>query len=385
MGSQNVLLVDTNRGSYPLLKTLERNGYQVTTVGRDYHAPLASLSHNYIQADYTEYPVLQSIVEEGSYDAIIPGCTDASYLACASLRKYIDRGIDDHETIHKIINKKSLRSFVKSIGLAQPNELSLADAVDVHSVLIKPVDSFSGSGIIKIEHPSISALKDAIEQSQMHSPSREVILEEFIEGQLYSHSAFLVDNRVTVDFFVKEDCSDFPYAVDTSCLDLEIPVSVRQQVRMDILKLANDLQLVDGLVHTQFILRNQTAYIIEMTRRHPGDLYGLLIQYSTGVDYSTHYLNTFLSRQCKPAAIDNMNPYVIRHTITAGLGRDLWGIAFTHRTTIRHWVPLASAGSQLSSAPQGRVAIMFCESNSEHEHERTYDMLKSRKFYSFKD
>lgn len=381
----NILLVDTNRGSYPLLKTLEANGYNVTTVGSDSSAPLARLSRRYIEADYTNQATLQAIVDEGSYLAIIPGCTDASYLACAALINHSKKGIDKEDAIFKVFNKQGLRDLAKNLGISQPSELSEIDAINSQGILIKPVDSFSGAGIIKLDKPSRSSLQAGIERARKMSPSNEIIIEDFVEGQLYSHSAFLKKQEIERDFFVKEDCSDYPYSVDTSCLAQDLSITPIKQVRRDVARLASELQLKDGLLHTQFILRNETAYIIEMTRRHPGDLYGLLIQYSTGIDYSAHYLNAFLPDPCKDNVIESKNPYIIRHTITAGSGVNLWSLAFKHKALIRQWIPLANVGTHLSAAPQGRAAIVFFEQHSKEELEEVYKLLTSRMLYTFLD
>ncbi len=381
--SKRVLLVDTNRGSYPLLKTLEQNGYHVTTVGSDENAPLAKLTKHYINADYTDPTTLQAIVDSGCYSAVIPGCTDASYHACASLTSRINKGIDTQETIARILNKKGLRGTIKELGMPQPEELSEADAFNHQCILIKPVDSFSGSGISRLVRPSEFSLQSAIERAREVSPSRQFVIEEFIEGQLYSHSAFLEKQKITQDFFVQEDCSDYEYAVDTSRLAQNLSLDTKQIVRNSIDRLANRLQLNDGLVHTQFILKDGLAYIIEMTRRHPGDLYGLLIQHATGIDYSAHYLNAFLPEYCEFDSSLDASPYIIRHTVTAGYGLDLWSLAFKHEVFIRQWIPLASAGTYISKAPQGRVAIVFFEQKNLKEQNELYDLLTKRLLYKF--
>lgn len=385
MKERNVLLVDTNRGAYPLLKTLEANGCNVTTIGSDSSAPLAKLCKSYIQADYTDKAVLQAIAEKGKYWAIIPGCTDASYHACASLSNCSRIGIDHADAIAKIFNKQGLRRLAMSIGIPQPSELSEAEALQSETILIKPVDSYSGAGIIKLDRPSRLELQAAIVQAREASPSQEVLIEEYINGQLYSHSAFMEEQVVKNDFFVKEDCIDFSYAVDTSCLAQDLSLDIQQQVRDSIERLAIKLQLRDGLLHTQFILRDDAAYVIEMTRRHPGDLYSMLIQYSTGFNYPAEYINAFLPTPIRSWSPDQEKRFIIRHTVTAGSGRDLWGLRFNLPVKINNLIPLAKAGDKLDKAPKGRAAILFLESSSKGEHEEIYRNIISKKLYSFED
>lgn len=380
--ARDVLLVDTNRGSYPLWSTLTANGYNVTVVGGDPEAALARLCTSYIQADYADSRVLASIVASNSYVAVIPGCTDASYLACAGLPEWVNRGMDRPDAVRGIFNKQALRDLAGRLGILQPLELSLETALQAEQVLIKPVDGFSGAGIIKLQKPSAESLRDGLAVAAKRSPTGRALIEEFVVGRLYSHSAFLCDQEVAQDFFVQEDCVDYPYAVDTSCIALDLSEDVKQQMRSSVQRLAKHLQLVDGLFHSQFLVRDSQAYLLEITRRHPGDLYGLLIQHATGFDYATRYLNGFLPEPIQPRDVQQELRPIVRHTITAGPGQDLWSLRFHVPVMIRQWVPLAVAGDNLAAAPQGRVGIVFLESETPEEHLCTYLRILNRQLYS---
>ncbi len=273
--------------------------------------------------------------------------------------------------------------MARELGILQPSELSSTEALKCDAILVKPVDSFSGAGITKIKSPTNDAIDEALVAAQESSPSGRVLIEEFVEGQLYSHSAFLVNQAISHEFFVQEDCIDYPYAVDTSCIALDLAHSVKHQVRSDIQRLAHHLQLVDGLLHSQFLVRDGQAYLLEITRRHPGDLYGLLIQHATGFDYAARYLNGFLPEPIQPHDVQQELRPIIRHTITAGPGCELWSLRFHEPVKILQWVPLAVAGDYLAAAPQGRAAIVFLESETTKDHQALYGRLLNRELYSF--
>ena len=51
-------------------------------------------------------------------------------------------------------------------------------------------------------------------------------------------------------------------------------------------RIARELNLVDGILHIQYIERpDGTPVIIEICRRAPGDLYIKFVKYATGIDY----------------------------------------------------------------------------------------------------
>ena len=378
-----ILLVDTNRGSHPLWRTLREHELNVSVVGANSDSPLAKLSHSYIEANYAERTTLETLITTNKYNAIIPGCTDASYLACASLPDGPPKGVDTPAVVQQLFEKQALRQLATELSINQPALLSLDNALKCEAVLVKPVDGFSGGGITQIKRPTLDALEHALAVAQKFSPSGQVLIEEFVEGQLYSHSAIIVNRAISHDFFVQEDCIDYPYAVDTSCIALDLEDSVKHQVRADMQRLAHHLQLVDGLLHSQFLVRDGQAYLLEITRRHPGDLYGLLIQHATGFDYAARYLNGFLPEPIQPHDVQQELRPIIRHTITAGPGCDLWSLRFHEPVKIFRWIPLAVAGDHLAAAPQGRAAIIFLESETTKDHHSLYARLLKRELYSF--
>lgn len=216
------------------------------------------------------------------------------------------------------------------------------------------------------------------------SGTSRALIEEYVSGQLYSHSAFLKAGKIVADFFVREDCSATPFAVDTSYVTNEISTTMRCELRTQIELFSRELALVDGLVHTQFISHSERFWIIEMTRRCPGDIYSLLIKFSTGYPYATSYAAPFLGEAAMPAfPASGHNEYIIRHTVTARDGTNLWGLRFHQPVNIRLWVPLATAGDNLTPSPVGRAAIFFLHSASEAEHHALYASLLAGTLYSF--
>ena len=378
-----ILLVDTNRGSYPLWRALAEQERRVSVVGADPDAPLAKLSSNYIKANYSDAKRMAEIVRNQPYVAIVPGCTDASYLACATLPGGPPKGVDSPEVAQQLFQKRSLRQLADELGIRQPAQLTETQALSAPCVIVKPVDGFSGAGITKLVEPTDEALQLAKATARKHSHTGQVLLEEYLEGQLYSHSAFIAKQKIVQDFFVQESCIDYPYAVDTSCVAHNLVKSATDELRSNLYKIAHHLDLVDGLIHTQFILRGGEAYLIEITRRHPGDLYGLLIQYSTGFDYAAQYLNAYLPKPIKHQDLHHGSKFIVRHTITAGTGCNFWSLKFKVPVLIRQWIQLAKAGDKLEAAPKGRAAIAFFETKDQESCARLYKQLAQREIYSF--
>lgn len=377
-----VLLVDTNRAAVPIYLSLERWGHEVWVTGNNPSEPLAKICPRYIRMDYSNLDALNELIKKHKFHALVPGCTDVSYQACAAVGRGRFSGIDTVEATRSLVNKAEFRKLARQLGISVPKEVGLDEAAGLGSVIVKPMDSYSGRGIEVLRHPRRARLEKALKVARSYSKTKGALIEEFVTGQLYSHSAFLQAGKVLIDFVVREDGVAHPFAVDTSCLATSFPRAIRLSLRKDVERLSKKLSLVDGLVHTQFIYHARRYWVIEMTRRCPGDLYSLLIEYSTGFSYAAAYAAPFVRR--KLPRNSGRQKFVIRHTACPKTGdRPFWGVSFREEVKMHHFIPLATLGERLPSGPLGRAALMFLAFPSQTKQTRSYDKLLQRKLYDF--
>jgi biotin carboxylase len=378
------LLVDTNRAAYPIYQALRGLGHDVSVVGGKATETLAKLCPSYIALDYSDIKRLGELVKGRAFDYLVPGCTDVSYTACAAVNRGRFSGLDSPETTRRINDKAAFRQVAGELGLCVPRVLSETEAARAPAVIVKPADAFSGRGIQVLRNPTPPVVGSALADARAASKTGQALVEEFVDGQLYSHSAFVRRGKIVADFFVREDCSTSPFAVDISYVADELPIEMQRGLRKQVEALAVGLDLVDGLVHTQFIAREGGRWLIEVTRRCPGDIYALLIELSTGYPYAASYAAPFLGGHAQrgPASA-NVREHIIRHTVTATEGSALWGLRFNRPVDIRLWVPLATAGDMLAPSPAGRAAIIFFRAASKSDRDALYGELLAGALYSF--
>ena len=378
------LLVDTNRAAYPIYQALCGLGHEVSLVGGKATETLAKLSPSYIPLDYSDVDRLSALVDERGFDYVVPGCTDVSYIVCAAINRGRYPGLDTPEATHRINDKEGFRRAAVELGLSVPRVLSDAEAGSAPVVIVKPTDAYSGRGVQVLREPNPSAIESALMAARAASKTGRALVEEFVSGQLHSHSAFLRGGRIVADFFVREDCTTSPFAVDVSSVTEDIPPAMQNELREQVEALATGLDLVDGLVHTQFIMRDGCFWIIEVTRRCPGDIYSLLIEFSTGYPYAASYAAPFVGRAAQSkSSSGSRREWIIPHTVTAREGTTLWGLRFHRSVDIRLWVPLATAGDILAPSPAGRAAIIFFRAASKADHESLHEALLAGMLYSF--
>ena len=380
-----VLLVDTNFSAVPIYQALCELGHDVHVVGGYPEDCLAKSVSNYWNIDYSDTVALADLVEKEAFNFIVPGCTDRSYASCVAVSDGRSQGrFPGLDTLHAedtINNKANFRVIGKQLGLSMPQVQELAAGVLRLPLIVKPVDAFSGKGITVIQSQDIDALSDAIQTACTASRQGKYLLEDFVAGQLHSHSAFICNEKIIHDFVVQEDGTVNPFVVDTSRVIFGLSDDVLQTLRASVEALASALHLSDGLLHTQFILENDCIWLIEMTRRCPGDLYSQLIELSTGFPYAKYYVLPFLDVKLnKDVQLETSIP-IMRHTLTVDLDSIFGFIHFNQQITIERWIALSLVGDQLKPSPASRVGIVFAKAKDDADLEFLYQKTLRRELY----
>jgi len=380
---KKIFLLDTNISSMPIHNALIDAGNQVFVVGGNPKDYLAKISENYINQDYSNLAEIEKLINFHNIDYVIPGCNDFSYEICAKLN-FINNKIiiDKPDIVKKINNKKAFKEFATETGLPVPKLFTSKSQNLTWPLIVKPVDAYSGRGVTVLQKNEEELLDDAINAAKEFSKCGEIVIEEFVEGQLYSHSAFIKSKSIVVDFIVEEYGTTNPFAVDTSRVIYNFSRKMLLEIRQSINKLSSDLNLVDGLVHTQFIKKNNKFWIIEITRRCPGDLYSKLIELSTGFKYAEVYASFFFKGEV-PLQTEHMQAnHILRHTISKKNDGYFSNLKFDLEIKIEHLVILNTSGDWVKLSPFGRIGIVFISAQSEAALLTIFDSTLKRKLYT---
>lgn len=376
-----VLLVDTNFSSGPIYRELLAMGHDVHVVGNNPGDYLAKVSPNYWKLDYADTDALATLIDQQGYEFLVPGCTDRSYLSCVAVGAGRFPGLDRADACDAIFNKANFRRLVERLGLPAPACLAPDELPARWPVIVKPVDAFSGKGITVLRVGDAQGFRQAIATARAASRGGEHLVETFVEGQLYSHSAFLLDGRVAQDFLVQENSTANPFVVDTSRIVAEVPAGMLEQLHHCAESIATELGLVDGLLHTQFIGADNALWLIETTRRCPGDLYSQLIELTTNYPYARSYVQPFLGDSIDGNLGELRCDPIMRHTITLRAAQSFAFLHFKTALRIERWIPLSLVGDQLQPSPQGRIGVLFCRAADAQDLDHLYKMTLDRNLY----
>lgn len=363
-----VLCVGSSFSAIPIFYILKKYGFNVAVCGNQKNDPCHLHADKSFYIDYSNKKELLELVERESFEYIVPTCNDYSYIAAAYVaeRKGYP-GFDKTKIVSLLHTKNKFRQYTEDFNISAPksfrlDSISNLEKIDLdYPVIVKPINVFSGRGISKVY--SKNNLISSIQRAVLESDSKSVVIEEFKNGTLHSHSAFIKDGRIFKDFFVDEYCTVYPYQVNCSNYPSKLGSKIRELVRKDIEKIIKTLDLTNGLLHTQFIYDDNQSdiWIIECMRRAPGDLYGKLIERATGFDYFDTYVRSFIGKEIILPYTAEYEKFYGRHTISVSEPSCYYSYINAIPGKNIETVMLKSSGMMVKQAPYDKLAIIFSE------------------------
>jgi formate-dependent phosphoribosylglycinamide formyltransferase (GAR transformylase) len=373
---KKVLLVGSSFNVMPLMKVLKNTNAEIVVCGAYKNDPLHQYSDDSIYADYSIKEELLNVVQNNHFDAIIPTCNDYSYISCSWVASQIGfSGFEPYEITKTIHEKDDFRKFCNLNNIKSPQMFSDESLITENNfpLIIKPIDSFSGKGI-SIAQTS-KELDTAIEKAKRASRTNNIIIEEFKQGTLHAITVFIENGNAKLNFVTDEFCSVYPYQVNSTCMSF-LPEDMKENVFQEIEKIIRLLNLESGLMHVQFLVDGHDFWIIECTRRAPGDLYGKLIKLTTGIDYDELYVNNFLGKHGVPKNEYTIQKIMSKHTLTTNLEGVIESITFNIPCK-NTFIPLKNSCDVIKSAPYDRAGIVFSEYTTNEELKKTIPEIQN--------
>lgn len=324
MIKKKILIVGGSHNEIPLIKAaIELNLYVITTGNQP-----QGLGHQYSDefhlVDYSDNEAIYNLAKTLQIDFICFGAHDLSIFSTVyTASKLGFKTFDNYNTTEIIHHKDKFKVFAQKHNLLTPKAYMFKtehEAIEfaMHfpmPFIIKPIDMGGGKGI-----EVIYAQKDipsAIQNAFQYSQNKRIIIEEFFEGKLHSFSTFIQDQKVVFHYADDEyECKDNPFGVCTSTS----PASHFEDIKDTLLEQSNTLakllNLKDGLLHMQYLQKNNNVTIVEYTRRLPGDMYNIPVEKSTGIEYAKNIIRFACGYPVK-IYFKPQRKFVSRHCIMA--------------------------------------------------------------------
>ena len=291
---KRLFILNGSHSEVTLIQEAKKLGYHVTTLGNCPELYGHRFSDAYINIDYSDKESVLQAANEKKIDAVISCANDFGIITASYVGERLGlAGHDPYDTTVLLHQKDLFKKFAMEKGLRVPQSRTFSDmdsAKDAgetleYPVIVKPVDLTGGKGVSRADNEK--EYLSAIENAFLRSRKKVIIVEQFIEGTYHSFSTFLVNQKVVGCFSDNEYSYVYRYFVDTSGGPADGVDKVKDLLIGQAETIAEELKLVDGVFHMQYVMdKKGNPYIMDITRRCSGDIYPEPVEHSTGIPWS---------------------------------------------------------------------------------------------------
>ena len=290
---KRLLILGGGHAEIPLIQAAQALGWYVITTGND----RKGLGHPYadrnVFADFSDKNAMLELARNENVQAICSGCNDFALLSTVYVCEKLGLpGHDSYAISLEIHHKDKYRALATRLSIPTPRALVIKKGDDFDAaiaqlsfpIIVKPVDLTGGKGIHRVANAEEAreAYKDACSRTRQD----HIVVEEFVQGTNHGFSAMLVKGKVAFAFADNEQYYINKYMVSGANTPGTSGSETLAKLRDYSERIARELNLVDGILHIQYIEKpDGTPVIIEICRRAPGDLYIKFVKYATGIDY----------------------------------------------------------------------------------------------------
>lgn len=353
----------------PMILAAKNLGYWVITSGNNPLEKGHLYSNQYAFADFSNPDQLLKVAVENRIDCICSSSNDFSLISSSFVAERMGLpGFDPYETAISLHHKDSFRAICQLLGMSAPksrcfDKKSTLDADDLigltFPLVVKPVDLTGGKGISIIA--SDAELPWDLSKNFNLSKKTRIVVEEYFEGDLHSYSTLIKNKQVIFEFLDNEYSFLNPFLVATSSSPAFVSENLKLRLRSEVENLCRYMNLVDGLLHAQFLSKGENFIIIEFTRRCPGDLYSIPATLGTGVDYAKNIISQNVSLPYDIASFGTQLGFYGRHCAMPSIAGEFVGIELSEeiRPNIVDFFPLLKKGDVIQDSLKSKAGIFI--------------------------
>lgn len=320
---KKMLILGGGHAEIPLIKAAKSKGYYVITTGNQASGLGHKYSDEFVNCDFSDKEKMLLLAKEKKVDAVCSGCNDFALLSTSYVCEKLNLpGHDNYETSLIIHHKDKYRKFACENKIPTPIAYKCYSQDDVqkyaedigYPVIVKPVDLTGGKGIMKCDNSK--ELTVAYHKAVTITRENYVIVEKYITGTNHGFSAFIQDKKVTFYFADNEQYYINKYMVSGASTPADVADSVIDRLCRYSEIISEKLELVDGILHIQYILSEENVpFIIEVCRRAPGDLYVRFVDEATKVGYADMIVSAESGEKIPMCSFRKPDAFYIRHCV----------------------------------------------------------------------
>ena len=287
-------------------KVAKELGYYVISTDLHEDNPGHRIADEYCKIDIIDKDAVLREAQRLKIDGITPFCSDVLAPVAAYVQDKMDLPGNPYDVVDILTHKHRLREFMHSNGFLAPKYTqvkTMKEAIKAFeklsrdgtlSLMLKPSDSAGSKGVFKIDN--IDDIKFHWEESLEYSPSRTLILEDYIDkcGKQQGGDIFILDGKIV--FWGIGDqymCPDEPFVPMSLVYPSTHTKTSLQKGKKTVQAILTKLGFKQGPCNVEYIVdKDENIWLLEIGPRNGGNMIPFMLEKATGVKLTEMTIKT---------------------------------------------------------------------------------------------
>ncbi len=278
--AEKLLVIGAGPGQLHVIKAAKKLGYHVTVVSVPGDYPGFKIADEIFYEDIFNTDSIIAYAKEHGIQGVVSDQSDMAAPLVGKVAEALGLPTWGSETAVKFTDKVRMRDVFEELGLPVPayfhattlEEAQKGIAEIGYPVVIKPTDAFASRGVFKVYNEA--ELIDYFPRSLDASRSKNIIVEQFLQGDQYFCQGFVQEHKLRLYAFSDRYYYDLPdVAIPyTNAFPAKISKEFQNRMTEMFTKVVDYLHPLFGHVWAEWIYNKESDkfYIIEIAIRGGG-------------------------------------------------------------------------------------------------------------------
>ena len=305
-----------------LIQQLKERGIQTVLIDGSPFPLARAYADQFYQVNIFDIEAVKEIALREKVDFLITVCADQVLLVVAQVSEML--GLPwyiDYETAKNVSDKELMKKVFAANGIPT-SSFVVSEKLDLETLsllhyplIVKPVDAYSSKGVRKVRDEN--ELRRAFSEASKISRSKNVIVEEFFEGEEISVDLFIENGKAhLLCVSNSEKVKDEDHFV---IFRGRFPVHASEELLAEIQavsqKIADAFHIRNAPMLVQMLTDGKRITVLEFCARTGGAMKWLLIQHACGVDVIKGVIDLTLGKKPNISVRPPENKYIVNDFI----------------------------------------------------------------------
>lgn len=298
-------ILGASKPHLPLYLKAKELGLETYCIAWEQGAFCKDYANHFCNISILDKDAVAQLCQEEHIDGIISNALEIAVPTMAYVCEKCGLTGNSYKTALLATNKKEMRLKVYECNASPQPKFHILDhdnfSTSVFPLIIKPTDSSCSNGVTKVSCKD--ELPKAINRAMKASESREILIEEYIEGREISVESISFHGHHYVLVITDKETTGAPFFVEIAHHQpSNLPSEIQIKVKKYVINILDALEIKNGASHAEFkIDANNNIYFIEIGARGGGDYISYdLVRLSTGYDFVKGMIEVALGHFIEP-------------------------------------------------------------------------------------